>query len=56
MSRLPLTSLEITWGLPWTSSDVIGNLTSFDIGGFSCFGLATLASAQQTNTYSGLDS
>jgi hypothetical protein len=38
MSRLPVMSLEVSWGLLWTSSDVAGSLTSIDIRCFSCFG------------------
>jgi hypothetical protein len=30
MSGLPVTSLEISWGLPWTSGVVTGGLTSID--------------------------
>jgi hypothetical protein len=33
MSGPPVTSLEISWGLPWTSGVVTGGLTSIDIGG-----------------------
>jgi hypothetical protein len=42
MSRLPVTSVDISWGLPWTSSDVTGSLSSIDMGGFSSFSMADL--------------
>jgi hypothetical protein len=34
VGRLPVTLLEISWGLLWTSSDVTGSLITIDIGGF----------------------